>query len=104
MSYQYVTGDFTPRYIPKYHNVGQLKTPYIGKHPGSGGDYGPPQQTRYYTNSNPVYPYPLDTTCNKNFGLNYNHTRHFVPPDYFAPHTRYPSKHCVKGRFLPPIH
>ena len=26
-----------------YHNVGQLRTPYIGKELGSLGDYGPPK-------------------------------------------------------------
>ena len=44
----------------RYHNIGQLKTPYEGKIPGTHGDYGPVQTTDYYTPQNPNYPYVLD--------------------------------------------
>lgn len=47
-------------YENRYHNVGQLQTPYKGKRFGVGGDYGPPQNTVYYTERNRNYPYPLD--------------------------------------------
>jgi len=90
MSYQYVTGDFTPKNIPKYHNIGQLKSPYFPKY-GLAGDYGPQQGTNYHHN----YPYPLFGTCpHKRFGVDIFHPEHYVPPHYFAPHTRYPSGHC----------
>lgn len=51
---------YTPRNRTKYHNVGQLKTPYLGKKPNVSGDYGPVQDTVYYTSFNRTYPYPLD--------------------------------------------
>lgn len=47
-------------YENKYHNVGQLQTPYKNKYFGTGGDYGPPQATHYYTHENSNYPYVLD--------------------------------------------
>ena len=97
-------------YEAKYHNIGQLMTPYEGKYAGQGGDYGPPQRTRYYTAQNPNYPYVLD----KNFRAEeylptegrcypnqpgyfpcYESKYHdrFVPPNYFAPYTRWPRGH-----------
>jgi len=47
-------------YENKYHNMGQLQTPYQGRLGGVGGDYGVPQNTVYYTPKNPTYPYVLD--------------------------------------------
>ena len=46
----------------KYHNIGQLQTPYIGKNANfrsALGDYAPPQRTDYYTVQNPVAPYAM---------------------------------------------
>lgn len=111
--YQQLRPTFTPGYHYKdqYHNIGQLRTPYIGKWFGQEGDYAPPQRTRYYTPQNPTYPYPLDKDFNAGQfiptngccygklgyspcgGGNYYPDLPFIPPDYFAPHTRYPRGH-----------
>ena len=110
--YQQLHPTFTPgyHYEDKYHNMGQLRTPYIGKWFGQGGDYAPPQRTRYYTPQNPTYPYPLDKDFNATQflpteGCCYGRPGYFpcyetqypdlpfIPPDYYAPHTRYPKGH-----------
>ncbi len=96
-------------YEAKYHNIGQLMTPYKGKYMGQGGDYGPPQKTRYYTFQNSNYPYvmdkdfraasylPTEGCCYKRPGYFpcYESKYHdvFVPPNYFAPDTRWPTGH-----------
>jgi len=48
--YQQIDPSINPGYPyeRKYHNIGQLRTPYSGKPYGTGGDYGPVQSTRYY--------------------------------------------------------
>ena len=98
-------------YPNKYHNVGQLQTPYQGKRLGVGGDYGPPQRTKYYTVDNPVYPYVLD----KDFraeeylpteGCLFGHPgyfpcyeseypKNFVAPNYFSPKVYTPRGHIT---------
>lgn len=89
----------------KYHNIGQLRTPYLGKNANfqsAQGDYGPPQRTRYYTLQNPLSPYPMMSrweatqylpTQGCAFGIpgqyptiDYtNPDTEFVPPNYFNP-------------------
>jgi len=106
-------------YEPKYHNVGQLQTPYIGKLFGTGGDYAPPQATVYYTPNNRTYPYPLDkdarpaqfipevacTSPLPNFkypgyfwAYNPQYPDNFVPPNYFPPN---PSR--IGGHYVSPL-
>lgn len=96
-------------YPNKYHNIGQLETPYEGKKFGVGGDYAPPQRTRYYTPQNPNYPYVLDANfraeeylptegcCFKRPGYfpcyEGQYPDRYVPPNYFAPQLRHPSGH-----------
>lgn len=94
-----------------YHNIGQLRTPYYGKHSNfqsAQGDYAPPQRTRYYTLENPLAPYPMMKrwratqylpTQGCAFGVpgqyptvsNLNPDDAFVPPNYFSPSTKLPS-------------
>lgn len=99
-----------------YQNIGQLKTPYIGKTSNfktAQGDYGPPQRTVYYTPSNPVYPYPMmkdwlsdqylpgwgcvngDPTKYPTYNYDVPDSA-FVPPNYFSPQT-----HFAKGQATP---
>ncbi len=111
--YQQLHPTFTPgyHYENKYHNIGQLRTPYIGKYLGQGGDYGPVGDTRYYTPKNPTYPYPMDSELNATqflptegrcfeklgyfpcVGGNNYPDLPFIPPNYFSPNTRYPRGH-----------
>lgn len=92
-------------YEIRYHNVGQLMTPYQGKPGGTVGDYGPPQHTRYFTDENSNYPYPLDSqsrpgvyipmpgsgVCgpfgHPGFFETYNpaYPGHYIPSNYFSP-------------------
>ena len=97
-------------YEAKYHNIGQLQTPYQGKFFGQGGDYGPPQSTRYYTVQNPTYPYPLDRdmrparynpteeSCYGHPGYSpceeERYPNNFVPPNYFTPDTVWATGHA----------
>lgn len=97
-------------YPNRYHNIGQLQTPYQGKKFGQGGDYGPPQRTRYYTDQNPTYPYVLDRDfhagdylptegcCFERPGYfpcyEDKYPEQFIPPDYFSPRIRFPSGHA----------
>ncbi len=93
-------------YKNKYHNVGQLMTPYEGKKMGVGGDYGPPQGTTYYSLENPVYPYPLDKDFNDSICLHsmVGHCKipkypwTYIPGNYFAPQDNYPNMKKVKTR------
>lgn len=109
--YQQLHPTFTPgyHYQDQYHNIGQLKTPYIGKWFGQEGDYAPPQRTRYYTPQNPTYPYVLDKDFNPTQflpteGSCYGKAGYFpcyenqypdfyIPSSYFSPYTRYPRGH-----------
>lgn len=102
-AYQQISPTLLPgyHYEALYHNLGQLQTPYEGKFLGQLGDYAPPQRTRYYTLSNPNYPYVLDKDfrkeeflptegcCYKNPGYfpcyEPQYPDFFVPPNYFAP-------------------
>lgn len=111
--YQQIDPSFGPGYpYPnKYHNVGQLQTPYQGKRFGQGGDYGPPQRTRYYTPQNPNYPYVLDKDfraeeylptegrCFDQPGYfpcyESKYPQSFTPPDYFSPRVNYPTGHVL---------
>lgn len=101
--------------LQKYHNIGQLRTPYVDKHSNfasAQGDYGPPQNTKYYTVHNPLYPYPMMSDWqptqylplgNCAFGSpgqfvvsdNTNPDSGFVPPNYFSPTTHMPSGHNI---------
>ena len=45
-------------YNQRYHNIGQLDSPYAGKK--GIGDYSWPQHTIYYTCNNDNYPYDLE--------------------------------------------
>lgn len=110
--YQQIDPTFNPGYAyeNRYHNVGQLQTPYQGKKFGMGGDYGPPQRTQYYTADNPNYPYVLDADfhaeqylptegrCFERPGYfpcyEDQYPQKYVPPDYFAPKLRHPSGHA----------
>ena len=98
-------------YENKYHNIGQLQTPYQGKMFGQGGDYGPPQKTRYYTVYNPTYPYVLDKDFRAEeylptegccFGRpgyfpcqEAQYPTRFTPPDYFSPKVNFPRGHAL---------
>lgn len=97
----------------RYHNIGQLQTPYIGKNANfmsALGDYGPPQRTDYYTAQNPVYPYAMAsdmvvdqylpfTGCA--FGRpglfpTYDNSipfSGFIHPNYFSPKTHFQNGH-----------
>lgn len=107
--YQQIDPTFNPgrSYPNKYHNVGQLQTPYQGKPMGQVGDYGPVQSTVYYQPTNTNYPYVMD----KDFravgympgnACSFNHPGYspvyessyperFVPPNYFSPSLQHPS-------------
>jgi hypothetical protein len=94
-----------------YHNIGQLRTPYLGKNANfksAQGDYGPPQRTRYYTLQNPLAPYPMMSRWQASqylptlpcaFGVpgqyptvDYtNPDTEFVPPNYFDPSYKPPT-------------
>jgi len=94
----------------KYHNIGQLQTPYQGKRFGSSGDYGPPQRTKYYTDYNRNYPYVLDANfnareylpgegcCFRKVGYSpcyeNKYPNIFIPPNYFSPQLQHPSGHA----------
>lgn len=112
--YQQLFPTITPgfHYQDKYHNIGQLRTPYIGKKMGQEGDYAPPQRTLYYSPSNPVYPYVMDRDfhpvsylptegCCYRFNKGYfpcyenKYPSKYDPPDFFSPHTRYPTGHSL---------
>lgn len=97
-------------YDERYHNLGQLMTPYEGKGRGTVGDYGPPQATVYYTQNNRNYPYPLDSdsrpgvyipmsgTCafgRPGFFKTYepDYPDVYVPENYFSPARRHPTGH-----------
>nr|QBK85674.1 MAG: hypothetical protein LCMAC101_02690 [Marseillevirus LCMAC101] len=92
-------------YPAKYHNVGQLMTPYEGKKMGQGGDYASPQSTVYYTPDNPVYPYPLDRFFNSDIHpiqkscccTNSEYPWRYIPGNYFVPLARYPDMGKVKS-------
>lgn len=111
--YSQIDPTFAPGYNPnlhKYHNIGQLQTPYQGKPFGVGGDYGPVQKTRYYTDYNRNYPYVLDPDfraasylptegqCFKYPGYfpcyESKYPEVFVPPNYFSPDLQHPSGHA----------
>lgn len=114
--YQQIDPTFNPGYPypEKYHNVGQLQTPYQGKSMGKLGDYGPVQSTVYYTPNNPNYPYVMD----KDFravqympgrACSFNHPGYspvyqseypekFVPPNYFSPRLQHPSGQVTTDR------
>jgi len=97
-------------YPNKYHNIGQLQTPYEGKRFGTGGDYGPPQKTVYYTEYNRNYPYVMDADFRPvgylpTEGCCFGHPGYspcyegqypdrFVSPNYFAPRLQHPSGHA----------
>jgi len=101
-------------YESRYHNVGQLQTPYQGKLPGQLGDYGVPQATKYYNPWNPVYPYVMDANfrpvgylptegCIPGFqcpgyfpAYESQYPDVFVAPDYFSPEVR-----VIKGYTQP---
>ncbi len=91
-------------YPAKYHNLGQLMTPYEGKKMGQGGDYAPPQSTTYYTPDNPVYPYPLDMFSKRHIHLpgescccyNPQYPWTYIPGNYFAPPGSYPDMKKVR--------
>ena len=128
IGYSQIDPTFLPGYPyeDRYHNMGQLQTPYFGKKPGQLGDYGPPQRTEYYTPSNPNYPYVLDrdfrasqyipgnaccyprpgyTPCYK--GSYPGAYEDYVPGNYFEPTgIRMPSGHATPppqyGSLLPP--
>jgi len=95
-------------YPAKYHNMGQLMTPYEGKKMGQGGDYGPPQSTTYYSLENPVYPYPLDEhmyssmclpkMCYPENPLDYNYHWTYVPGNYFLTQDNFPDMKKVRTR------
>jgi hypothetical protein len=108
--YQQIEPTFAPGYPyeNRYHNLGQLTTPYQGKRMGVGGDYAPPQRTRYYTSHNPTYPYVLDANfhaeeylptekgcCFSRPGYfscyNPSYPDVYVPSNYFAPQLQHPS-------------
>lgn len=96
-----------------YHNIGQLRTPYIGKNANfksAMGDYGPPQRTDYYTVDNPTYPYPMSANMVVDQYLPYTGCAFgrpglyptydysipksgFVAPNYFAPKTYFQRGH-----------
>jgi hypothetical protein len=90
----------------KYHNIGTLSTPYANKPRSSMGDYGPPQNTVYYTDYNRNYPYDLDNSsaiynsndgsgCNPGQpqGYNSNYPDKFITSNYFAPRIYKPTGH-----------
>lgn len=109
--YRQIDPTFLPGYPyeEKYHNIGQLQTPYQGKRMGKLGDYGPPQATRYYTPWNPTYPYVLDKDFQASEylpgnGCCYGHPGYspcyeaeypskYIPGDYFAPQVTLPKGH-----------
>ncbi len=109
--YQQISYTFLPGYgqSVNYHNIGQLQTPYQGKMFNQGGDYAPPQRTRYYTDYNPTYPYVLDRDfratqylpdngcCFERPGYspcyNYEYPSSFTPPNYFSPKINFPTGH-----------
>jgi hypothetical protein len=81
-----------------YHNIGSLSTPYDKKPFSSMGDYGPPQSTVYYTDTNNNYPYVLDKNSISSIYIptkkcEVNHPEYikseypgrFVPSNYFSP-------------------
>jgi len=96
----------------RYHNIGQLSTPYIGKNSNfksSQGDYAPPQATDYYTVQNPLYPYPMMKDWKVDqyipgwgcaFGKPYMHSTYssnpdsgFIAPNMFSPKTHFDKSH-----------
>ena len=91
-------------YPAKYHNMGQLMTPYEGKRMGQSGDYGPPQSTTYYTPDNSSYPYPLDKFSNNTMYLpgascccyNDQYPDGYIPGNYFGPAMDYPDMKKVR--------
>jgi hypothetical protein len=81
---------------PDYHNVGQLSVISKQRRKGIIGNYGYPQNTRYYTLDNLNYPYPLDDIANRNICVNiprfYSESQHnkfqdpshiYQPPCHF---------------------
>ena len=108
--YQQLHPSFTPgfHYKNNYHNIGQLRTPYIGKYFGQHGDYGPFGDTIYYTPTNPTYPYPMDYAQNSTQFIpgansdspciqgNFYPATKYIPSDYFVPVTRFPSGKSIK--------
>ncbi len=105
-SYHQLEPSFMPGYYPSsvsrrgiYHNMGQLKTPYYGKDPGTHGDYAPPQRTRYYTHQNPNYPYPLDKDHRPA-----QYVPEWGPPGYLPAHKpEYPHFYLRPNFFAPDL-
>lgn len=115
--YQQIAPTFNPGYPypEKYHNIGQLTTPYQGKKFGKGGDYGPPQRTKYYNVWNPTYPYVLDkdfraTSYLPTEGCCYQcpgyfpcketqYPEKYIPERYFAPYISSPKGHAEPNQF-----
>jgi len=105
-AYDQIDPTFLPgyKYESRYHNIGQLKTPYEGKFMGQNGDYAPIQATDYYTPQNRNYPYPLFSDMNRcqyvvdNFSNTTSCTRStypnkYIPENYFAARMKWPSGH-----------
>lgn len=95
-------------YDDKYHNIGQLQTPYQSKQFSNGGDYAPPQATTYYTPQNRTYPYVMD---NQFRGANYLPSEccgslpNFQYPSYFRGYNpQYPDEFIIPNYFTPTIH
>ena len=105
--YQQISPTFNPGYPyeKRYHNVGQLMTPYQGKPFGTGGDYGPPQSTRYYTVENPNYPYVMDSQLHATQYIPGNGCCYPPNPSYSpCVETQYPDKYIPGNYFSPQIH
>lgn len=109
-------------YERRYHNLGQLMTPYEGKPFGVVGDYGPVQTKPYYTPWQLSYPYVMDSQfrassyiptagncygCGSTGGLSgssyspcYNpqYPDFFVAPNYFVSDPYMPSGHELPAR------
>jgi len=101
--YQQIDPTFSPGYpyANNYHNVGQLTTPYEGKRFGSGGDYGPVQNTAYYNVWNPNYPYVLDKDFRANSYLP-TEGQCFDRPGYSPCYeNRYPDIYIPEAYFTP---
>ncbi len=101
--YQQINPTINPGYPyeMKYHSIGQLQTPYVGKLFGQGGDYGPPQATVYYTQQNRNYPYVLDSEFRPTQYLPTEYPM-FQYPGYFASYNpAYPDEWIVPNYFTP---
>lgn len=96
-AWQYTQVDGNARgSMQRYHNMGQLQTPYVKKPDGTLGDYGPVQTARrYYTHKNRNYVYPLDKDVGYHVGA--YETQY---PEVFAPETAGSYYHGVQGKTL----